>query len=70
MKLSTCCDELPSFELQDDEDGICSGCGEHSEFYHDEGCENCGGELKMRRFMKERYMECQSCGEIIREQDL
>ena len=35
MKVSTCCDELPMFELQDEEDGICSGCGEHSEFYEE-----------------------------------
>jgi hypothetical protein len=31
MKLSKCCEELPSYGLEDD-NGICSGCGDESEF--------------------------------------
>ena len=29
-----CCDAPPWFDSADLEDGVCSSCGEHSEFYN------------------------------------
>lgn len=36
MKISKYCGEYPICELEDDDNGICSGCGESAEFYEEE----------------------------------
>ena len=62
--LSMCCDDTASFEtkeLEGSQWGICSGCCEYSEFYFEEGCYRCGGDLK-----KSKYADtwvCEDCGE-------
>lgn len=47
--LSDCCNEGPQIDtepIDGKEAGICSGCGENTEFHYEDGCYVCGGTLK------------------------